>query len=424
MRVNSTGPAVHLGYCTNIHAGDTWTDVFPTLREQIPRVRSELNLEKELGIGLRLSNASAITLTNDDVFDEFKNWLDSENLYVYTINGFPYGLFHGGRVKEDVYKPDWTEPDRLRYTCQLVDLLSKLEPPDNYGSISTLPGTYKDWLMPGSEELIGQNLIKAVAHCFQIQQTTGVTVALALEPEPCCLLETTSETINFFERFLFSQTAIEQLMSLCHIERSTAELAMRTHIGVCYDVCHSAVEFEDPVSVITRLRTAGIEIIKIQLSSALEINAVNEASLRQLAHFDEPVYLHQVVEQRGELMTRYNDVGSAMAAFRHQLDARSTLHPALKIAINAQPTFHAFAEEEPEATWRVHFHVPVFMEKTEHFNTTQASLESVLRLQRQFSLSRHLEIETYTWDVLPERYRQRSVSSAIATEINWIRQRL
>jgi hypothetical protein len=254
----------------------------------------------------------------------------------------------------------------------------------------------------------------------KLRQETGFTIALALEPEPCCLLETVAETIAFFDNYLFCNSAIEQLMKLCGIERTEANQAMRLHIGVCYDICHSAVEFEDPVSVITRLRTAGIDIVKIQLSSALEIDSVNETALRHLSCFDEPVYLHQVVEQRGDALTRYADVGSAITAMRYQQEARSTLHPAFKLTTYGNMPM----VEEPNATWRIHYHVPVFIEKTEHFSTTQKSLIDVLRLQKQFSITRHLEVETYTWDVLPAQYRQQSVSAAIANEIQWVRQHL
>lgn len=424
MIVNNTGQPIHLSYCTNIHAGETWSEVFPTLQTQIPNVRRALDLQGPMGIGLRLSRLGLDDLQRPDQLSEFKSWLELENFYVYTINGFPYGRFHGERVKEDVYKPDWTEKARLEYTCKLADLLCKLKPPENYGSISTLPGTYKDWNMPGTEQLISQNLIKAVAHCVRLEQDTGITIALALEPEPCCLLETVTETIDFFKTYLFSETAIDRLMALCDITHAEAERAMHAHIGVCYDVCHSAVEFEDPVSVVTRLRTAGIDIVKIQLSSALEIKSLNEASLKHLSRFDEPVYLHQVVEKRAEVLTRYTDVGCAVDAVRHRFDAASNLHPTLKLTIDNNSALSMTAQGMHEAQWRIHYHVPVFISETEHFSTTQQSLKDVLQLQKKFTLTRHLEIETYTWDVLPAQYRQQSVSEAIANEYRWIQQHM
>ena len=428
MILDCSGVPTHLSYCTNIHAGDAWSDVLPQLQHELPRVRAALERTGPMGIGLRLSRNSLDSLQQPAALEEFKSWMAAQDHYVYTINGFPYGAFHGERVKEDVYKPDWTETSRLEYTCRLASLLCELQPPDNYGSISTLPGTFKDWMMPGSEERISHNLIRAVAHCVGLEQRTGVTIALALEPEPCCMLETVSDTVSFFRNHLFAEQAIDQLAALCGLDRGAADEAMHRHIGVCYDVSHSAVQFENPANVIARLQSAGIDIIKVQLSSALEIPQVNEASLRNLARFDDPVYLHQVVEKCGERMTRYNDVHGAMVACRRRFESRSTLDPALHMAIHAggspASTLRFEPINEPDIHWRVHYHLPVFVEKTEHFSTTQSSLAQVLQLQKISGFCRHLEVETYTWDVLPENYRNQAVSQAIAKELSWVGERL
>lgn len=428
MILDCAGVPTHLSYCTNIHAGDAWDDVFPELRRQLPLVRSTLARSGPMGLGLRLSNNSLESLRQPEKLEVFRQWLAEQDHYVFTLNGFPYGAFHGQRVKEDVYKPDWTEESRLIYTCQLATLLCELNPPEHYGSISTLPGTYKDWMMPGTEERISHNLVQAVAHCVKLAETTGVTIALALEPEPCCMLETVAETVLFFRNHLFCNRALDELMSLTGLDRNAADAAMHRHIGVCYDVCHSAVEFENPAHAIARLQSAGIDIVKIQLSSALEILQVNEASLRHLARFDEPVYLHQVVERRGNQLTRYTDLRTAIAASRHRMDARSTLDPALQMAINSSLPPAATTSLKPiseaDTQWRVHFHVPVFVDRTEHFSTTQSSLSHVLQLQKLSGFCRHLEVETYTWDVLPEDYRQQPVSQAIARELNWVGARL
>ena len=428
MNLDCAGVPSHLSYCTNIHAGDAWSDVLPELQRQLPKVRSAMDYDKPMGLGLRLSRNSVDSLQDPDIFAQFQSWLSANNHYVFTINGFPYGVFHGERVKEDVYKPDWTEDARLEYTCLLADTLVKLSPPDNYGSISTLPGTYKDWMMPGTEKLIAQNLIKAVAHCTRLQQKTGVTIALALEPEPCCMLETVSESIAFFKHYLFSKEAIQSLAKQTGLDESAATEAMHIHIGICYDVCHSAVEFENPAHAIARLQSAGIEIVKIQLSSALEIPNVNETSIRQLSRFDEPVYLHQVVEQRGDTLIRFNDLRAAISSLRYRLNTRSTLDPSLQFAMSgcygSAATQLFSAQPEPDPTWRVHFHVPVFIEHTEHFSTTQSTLQQVLQIQKLSGFCRHLEVETYTWDVLPEAYRTQSVSEAIAREVDWVRARL
>ena len=435
MKINCDGLSSHLSYCTNIHSGDSWEEVFPQLQTELPKVRRELNAldegraaDEPIGMGLRLSHASLEALQDPDTFTQFTDWLERENHYVFTINGFPYGPFHGVQVKENVYKPDWTEQARLDYTCQLSRFMAALSPPDNYGSISTVPGTYKDWVMPGTVELIADSLIQAVAHNVQLEKDTGVRIALALEPEPCCFLETIVECVAFFKQHLYSNSAIKRLASLADLSTSDADTAMHNMLGVCYDVCHSAVEFENPAHAVARLQTAGIPIIKMQLSSALRIPKVTESSLRILAQFDEPVYLHQVVEKRGKQLTRYNDLHHATKAARFHIEQRANLDPTLHVPMddgNLALAMNYFQPiNEPDAEWRVHFHVPVFLEDMAHFSTTQSMLEQVLTLQQRHGISPHLEVETYTWDVLPDAYRNVPVSEAIARELHWVRTRL
>ncbi len=425
MKVLCDGVETHLSYCTNIHAGDAWEDAFARLRQHLPEVRRETGYEGPLGIGLRLSKSSADALAVPATFRAFQRWLGDNDFYVYTLNGFPYGAFHGERVKEDVYKPDWTEQARLDYTCQLADLLVALSPPDHFGSISTLPGTYKDWVMNGSEASMTDNLLHAVAHLVSLEAASGTTIALALEPEPCCYLETVGETVTFFEQYLYAESAIARLAELTGLDTLAAEEALHRHLGICYDVCHSAVEYESPREAIAALEAANIPIIKIQLSSALRIDRVNEAALRQLSHFDEPVYLHQVVERRDGQLHRFNDLGRAMRAARKRLDQLADLDARLRAPLTSSAAAAVAANAwfrplEESSEWRVHFHVPVFLEKLEHFGTTQAALRELLAMQRERALTTHLEVETYTWDVLPEALRSDSIAAAIAREIDWV----
>ena len=311
------------------------------------------------------------------------------------MNGFPYGAFHGRKVKEDAYRPDWSEPQRLTYTNQLADLLAALLPNNHTGSISTVPGTFKPWAK-GREDAIAAQLIAHVAHLIGIEERTGKTIVLALEPEPCCLLETIEETVTFFQERLFSKSAVDQLIALTGRSPEAAASALCKHLGVCYDVCHAAVEFEDPLASIERLRAVGITVAKLQLSSALRIAMVEPQIIDHLRPFDEPIYLHQVVEARNGQLRRYLDLPEALA------DVES--------AVGAE--------------WRVHFHVPIFIEDLQDFTTTQAFLRDILDLHRREPISEHLEVETYTWDVLPEQYRGISVSRAIARELSWVLEQL
>jgi sugar phosphate isomerase/epimerase len=384
----------HLTYCTNIHAGESWPEVQSALSQYLPAVRRQVAPDRPFGVGLRLSAMAAEALRERAALDELKALLAASDCYVFTINGFPYGPFHGRRVKEAVYQPDWRHEERVAYSNLLADLLVELLPDDPAleGSISTVPGTFKPLAeSPGAIEAIARNLIRHAAHLVQIERDSGRTIALALEPEPYCFLETIDETVRFFEQHLFAKPALEQLVDHTGGSRSDAEAALRRHLGVCYDVCHAAVEFEDAAESVRALQAAGIAIPKLQLSAALRIADVGPATADQLRPFDEPVYLHQVVERRDGRLTRHLDLPDALATITDSVGAE----------------------------WRVHFHVPVFLAELKDFSTTQAFLREILALHRRRPISDHLEVETYTWDVLPERYRQVDVASAIARELAW-----
>jgi len=385
----------HLTYCTNIHAGEPLEEVMASLARHLPAIKAQVAGVRPFGVGLRLGYAAANSLRDAAAMARLKRFLAEGGYYVFTINGFPYGAFHGHAVKEDAYKPDWSDPARLAYTDLLADILSELLPAGQEGSVSTVPCTFKPWA-PGRIAAIVEHLIRHVAHLVGITARTGQTISLALEPEPYCYLETIEETTAFFKERLFSRDGIARLAALTGLGGAGAEAAMRRHIGVCYDVCHAAVEFEDPQGSIARLRAEGILIGKLQLSSALKVAALDAESARHLAAFAEPVYLHQAVQRSNGTLVRFVDLPQALAA----------------------------GGAVAGAELRVHFHVPVFLEQMAHFGTTQAFLAEILALHRADPISRHLEAETYTWDVLPASYRSADLSSAIARELNWVKARL
>jgi len=385
--------AGHLTYCTNIHAAEGWSDMLTSLKQCLPEIKAQLPPQQALGVGLRIAASAAHALQNPAAFADLKALL-GQDFYIFTINGFPYGAFHGEKVKENAYLPDWSDTARLEYTNLLADLLVELLPSELDGSISTVPGTFKPWAAsePARIAQITTHLIAHTAHLHELQQRTGKTIMLVLEPEPYCLLATINETIDFFQQQLFSTEAAQQLSSLTGLDVGAAQDTLRRHLGVCYDVCHAAVEFEDPRASIDALRNAGIAIGKLQLSSALKISNVSSATWQQLKPFDEPVYLHQVVQNKSSQFSRFVDLNDALS----QLDQ----------AIGAE--------------WRIHFHVPIFLAEMEEFSTTQDFLREILQIHREQPISQHLEVETYTWDVLPAQYRNVDVSTAIARELNWV----
>ena len=404
MRVGTGTAAAHLSYCTNVHAGRSWPEAFAALAEHVPRVRDAV-LDggrapawgaPAFGLGLRLSHEHLVALEAPGALERFRGWLDAESLYAFTVNGFPYGAFHGTAVKEAVYRPDWTTPERLDYTRRLATLLARLDPPEGRATISTLPGTFAAWARADTDERIARGLADAAVHCARLERETGTRVGIAIEPEPMCRFETVGELRAFFAGPLRARATLERVARALGTTRTGADGALRRHLGVCHDACHSAVEFEAPAEALAGYAADGIEVMKLQLSSALRLERADGAALEHLARFDEPVYLHQTVarEPSGRLR-RHADLGEAFAARRS-------------------------ADEE----WRVHFHVPVFLESMERFGTTQGALVELLALQRAHGVSPHLEIETYTWDVLPAPYRDAPVHEAIARELLWTRDRL
>ncbi len=398
MRLPGARHLGHLTYCTNIHAGETWPEVLAGLETHLPAIKAAVAPEAPLGVGLRLSATAAEALDEPAAFAAFREFLEAGGYYVFTINGFPYGAFHGQPVKEGAYRPDWSDPARLAYTNRLADLLARLLPEGLTGSVSTVPGTFKPWIAgEATITAIVHNLVEHAAHLVALEARGGKRIVLALEPEPYCLLETIAETVDFFQTRLFGAQAVRQLAARSGLNGAAAEAALRRHLGVCYDVCHAAVEFEDPRASIAALRAAGIEIAKVQLSSALRIRDLDSAATRRLRPFDEPVYLHQVVARGGNgALERFLDLPEALAR----------------------------VEENFGKEWRIHFHVPIFLEQLEAFSTTQDFLREVLALHREDPVTEQLEVETYTWDVLPPAQREVAVSAAIARELNWVRDQL
>lgn len=394
------GGGVHLTYCSNIHPGESWAEVRSNLATYLPRVRAEVSPDRPFGIGLRLSALAADDLAQPAELAAFQTFLRDHGFYVFTLNGFPYGPFHGVPVKSEVYRPDWRDPARLRYTNVLADLLAALLPddPDLEGSISTVPlGFGADIRTDADLAAATDHLVRHVAHLVDIEQRTGKRITLALEPEPCCFLETLDETVSYFRRHAFGASAARALATLTGLDRTDALNAMRTHLGLCLDLCHAAVEFEDLDAGLSRLEQAGIGIFKVQVSAGLRVREFSEPVLQRLAAYRDEVYLHQVVESRPDGLHRFLDLPEALAAL------------------------------PPDATdreWRVHFHVPIFHDDLGSFRSTRDFIEQALARHRIRPLSRHLEVETYTWNVLPADLRAMPVETGIARELHWVRETL
>jgi len=384
---------LHLAYCTNIHRGETWAETFDALKHYTLAVRERVCPRAPYAIGLRLSHAAALELSDRATLLAFQRWLAKTNCYVFTINGFPYGQFHGVRVKEHVYQPDWTTPERLAYTNLLFDLLAQLLPSGIEGSVSTLPGSFKGFsLNTDTQKRIRENLWRCVEHIARVSAQTGRQFHLGLEPEPMCLLENSDETIQFFEQL-------------------RAELGddprMKEHLGVNYDTCHFAVEFEEPREAIASFQRHGIKLSKIHLSNALKVRATPETR-DALWAFADDVYLHQVIARRSDgPRVIYRDLRDALAGEPVEDNRQSAIG------------------NQQSSEWRIHFHIPLHSAPTALFgNTVDHLLGTMDWLAANPALCSHLEMETYTWEVLPPELKDRSAVDQLVAEYDWTLARL
>jgi len=381
-----------LTYCLNVHPGETWSDNLATLRTTVLAVRDLVAPGKPFGLGLRLSAAAAEELQSPARLAQLTDFLHSESLYVFTINGFPYGRFHGAPVKENVYAPDWRTPERRDYTNRLATILSALIPENGTGTISTLPCSWEPWITTSADlHPILDHLTDSVAHCAAIAASQRRDILIALEPEPGCLIETTAETIHFFNAQLFTEGA-RLLASKLGRTESAARALIRHHLGVCLDTCHVALQFEDPAESLRLYASEAIRVPKIQISSALRTDA-SSAALQALQSFVEPVYLHQVKAQTpsGEILG----------------------WPDLPPALSALP---ATAAREV----RVHFHAPLHFTGAAPLHSTASLLTPAFLTSIASDARLHLEIETYTWQVLPPALRSTSIEQSIAAEFLWL----
>jgi hypothetical protein len=355
-------------YCSNIHPGESWVETFSLLRLHLPAVKEAVAPDRLFPVGLRLSNRAANEMGETES-KRFADWCREQGCFVPTINGFPFGSFHSAPVKENVYLPDWRHWERVAYTMKLANLLDGWMPAGVRGSISTVPVGFKAHNKGDEQGMVRRNLLATLEHLDRLRQKSGKEIILSLEPEPGCVLETTGDTVAF----------IEQL-------RMPAEL--RSLLGICYDCCHQAVEFEDPAETSALLAAADVTIGKVQVSSALSLRDPDRSILEK---FCEQCYLHQVVirNTRG-VLRRYDDIPKALA-----------LHTG-----------------EAGEEWRIHFHVPVFLESMHWCATTRFFIEETLPLLETDVL---LEIETYTWEVLPPELRVETVTESIVREIKWLK---
>ena len=365
------GTLVHLAYCTNVHPAEHLDGIIDRLDRYAGPVRRRLGTDR-LGVGLWLAAGTASALAGEPAqVRRLRRTLDRLGLEVVTLNGFPYAGFQNEIVKHRVYHPDWTRPERVDHTLNLARILTGLLPDDvTEGSISTLPLAWRTPWRDAAAARARSHQERLERELAALEQSTGRSIAVAFEPEPGCVVETTAQ-------------AAEHLLGGARFS------------GVCLDACHLAVAFEEPEDAVARLAEAGLAVPKMQASCALHVDSPADPVHRDaLSGFAEPRFLHQTRER-----------GCAGGA--------DDLDEALRGGLPGAES------------WRVHFHIPLHARPTEPLRSTQRVLIDLLRtlLGGERALTRHVEVETYTWNVLPDGARE-PLADGIAAELHWIRERL
>ncbi|MEU2283382.1 metabolite traffic protein EboE [Streptomyces sp. NPDC013178] len=374
---HADGTTVHLAYCSNVHQAEDVDGVVDQLTAYAEPVRAALGADL-LGIGLWLARDVVTALSaRPDGIRRLRAELMARGLETVTLNAFPYGGFHREVVKKDVYLPDWTDPARLRYTLDCARVLAGLLPDDaRRGSVSTLPLAWRTPWPTAARDTARRALDELAAGLADVERETGRTIRVGFEPEPGCVVENTAQ-------------AARELGGL-HPER----------LGVCLDTCHLAVQFEEPDKALRRLADAGVPVVKVQASCALQADDPADPEARAaLARFAEPRFLHQTRTAPGGAVTGVDDLPDALTGGL-----------------------------APDSAWRVHFHAPLHAAAEPPLRTTAPELAAALDalLGGPQALTDHVEVETYTWSVLPEHLRPRGregLVAGLAAELAWTRDR-
>lgn len=372
-----------LAYCTNVHAGADLARTFANLERHALAVKARFAPNEPMGVGLWLAASAARDLRDVARRADFADWIAKRGLVPFTLNGFPYGDFHETVVKHRVYEPTWWESARVEYTLDLIAILDALLPPGKEGSISTLPIAWGS-PPPSRDQLrmAASNLIRVAHHLAELEQSTGRLIYVCLEPEPGCILQRGEDVERFFGDVL---------------PDAGASQAVRRYVRVCHDICHSAVMFEDQRDVLTRYARAGIQVGKLQVSSAVCADFEgrdpdSRAALhRELSSFVENRYLHQTSVRRP--------------------DGNCHFYEDLTLALRAEPA---------HGQWRVHFHVPIYLAQFGQIATTRDDILRCLAVVDHHPDLRHWEVETYAWSVLPAELQKQELAEGIAEEMRWL----
>ncbi len=393
MRVPFSAKSIHLGYCSNVSAADSLEDIHRFLLDLAKPLKQRLSPDEEFGLGMYLP-ASVLKELSENEYRrwDFDRWIQENHFYVFSLNAFPFGNFQNERVKEKVFEPDWSAPARLEQTKQAADLLSRWLPEGVNGSISTHTGAYGARVASDPIwKTLAENFTRAALHLHRLEEKTGRRIVLSLEPEPFAIVDTTKDFVSFYQECLL-RFGVSFLQARWDMKTEQAEALLRRHLGVCFDTCHLCVQWEDLGESLQSYRKAGIPIGKAQISAALELRepGKNLSAIERLKRFAEPRYFHQTIFSNGK---RFADLDQALSS----------------------------SEVRGSANLRSHFHVPIFWEGDHELSSTRAELARVL--PEIANSTEHLEIETYTWEVIPQEERKRLATTLLDSmekEYRWL----
>ena len=372
-----------IGYCSNVHAGESWEQTLQNLREHPAKVRALLHAPQEFNLGLWISAKAAETANQNNEIEIFREILKQNEFKIHSLNAFPFGHFHQEIVKQDVYQPTWQSEARFDYLKNLLHILKNSQSCASEVSVSTLPlGFHSELKDPNFISDCAFQLSKAAERLTQFESETGIRVHLSIEPEPHCALEKSADVLDFYKTLLSTSQVPEYILL--------------DKLRVCYDTCHAAIQFEKPHTILESYQKLGIQVGKVQISSALSLDFSKQSKsdlLNSLKPFlKDQKYLHQVVGFEQDQRIAFEDLPQAYAYWK---------------------------ETNPRGEYRIHFHVPVNLKEYEFLTTTQNHILDLFKENQKNKVTDIWEVETYTWDVLPENLRTQPLDQLIADEVNW-----
>jgi sugar phosphate isomerase/epimerase len=355
------GQLVHLGYCTNVHPAEDLAGILAQLDAYAAGARRRLD-GAVVGLGLWLAAPVAAALADAPASRRrLRRELDARGFEVVTVTGFPYRPFGESQPMQLVgigpsqrssakyagYEPDWTSRDRLEYTLNLARVLADLLPDDAArGSVSTLPlGWREDW-DAAAAATAGRLLDELAEGLTEVAWRTGRLIRVGFEPAPGCVAETAEQAVD----------------ALRGVDTD--------RIGICLDLSHLAGTWEEPAQALATLARAGLPVVKVQVSAALEV-ADPAAAGPALRRYAEPRRLCAGADGR--------QIRSRSGAGTDDLDGA--------------------LEQELPGPWRVHHHLPVHAQLAPPLGTTIGVVRAAFDelVGGGTAGCDHFDVETYGW---------------------------